>query len=380
MTPPMKVLHVYRTYYPDPPGGLQQAIRQISGGCKALGIDSSIYTLSPTPQPTRIDRPEGTVVRGKSYWAPASCDLGGPAELAQFSQLAAQADVLHFHFPWPFADLLNLLPAARKPKVMTYHSDIVKQKVLGGLYRPLMRHTLADMDAVVATSPAYARTSDVLRRFVKPECLKVIPLGMNDGGDHTSALSPDGAVLDRLGLRGHPFVLALGVLRYYKGLHHLIRASGQIRGTVVVAGSGPEDGALQALATELGASNIVFAGQVSEAEKHALLGACTALVLSSHLRSEAYGMVLLEASMHSKPQVSCEIGTGTSFINLDGETGYVVPAENPGALARAVNQLFDEPSSAADMGHRARLRYEQNFTGDIMAAAYRDLYESVIRH
>ena len=376
----MKVLHVYRTYYPDPPGGLQQAIRQICGGCKALGIDSSIYTLSPTPYPISIDRPEGTVVRGKSYWAPASCDLGGPAEFAQFSRLAAQADILHFHFPWPFADLLNLLPAARKPKVMTYHSDIVKQKVLGGLYRPLMRHTLADMDAVVATSPAYARTSDVLRRFVKPERLKVIPLGMNDGVVEAAASSADEGILDRLGLRTRPFVLALGVLRYYKGLHHLVRASRQIHGTVVLAGSGPEDGALRALAAQLGASNVVFAGQVSEAEKHALLGACTALVLSSHLRSEAYGMVLLEAAMHAKPQISCEIGTGTSFINLDGETGYVVPAENPEALAQAVNRLFDAPSAAADMGRRARLRYEQNFTGDIMAAAYRDLYESVIRH
>ena len=148
---------------------------------------------------------------------------------------------------------------------------------------------------------------------------------------------------------------------------------------MVLAGSGPEDGALRTLAGELGADNVVFAGQVSEAEKHALLGACTALVLSSHLRSEAYGMVLLEAAMYSKPQISCEIGTGTSFINLDGETGYVVPAENPEALAQAVNRLFDAPSMAADMGHRARLRYEQNFTGDIMAAAYRDLYESVTR-
>jgi glycosyltransferase involved in cell wall biosynthesis len=208
----------------------------------------------------------------------------------------------------------------------------------------------------------------------------VIPLGMNDGALDAAALSPSEGILARLGLRDRPFVLSLGVLRYYKGLHHLVRASRQIHGTVVLAGSGPEDEALKALVAELGVGNVVFAGQVSEAEKHALLGACSALVLSSHLRSEAYGMVLLEAAMYAKPQVSCEIGTGTSFINLDGETGYVVPAENPEALARAVNQLLEAPSAAAEMGRRARLRYEQNFTGDIMAAAYRELYESVIRH
>ena len=372
----MRVLHIYRTYFPDPPGGLQEAIRQISAGCRALGVESAIYTLSPTPSPTVIPRPEGDVVRGLSYWAPASCDLGGPAEFRLFREQARQADVLHYHFPWPFADLLNLLPGVRRPKVMTYHSDIVKQQVLGRLYQPLMRHTLADMDAVVATSPAYAATSDVLRRFVPAGRLKVIPLGMNE----PASAAADDAILDRLGLRGRPFVLALGVLRYYKGLHHLVEAARAVRGTVVLAGSGPEEPRLRELAQKLGVDNVVFAGQVSEAEKHSLLAHCAALCLSSHLRSEAYGMVLLEAAMHARPMVSCEIGTGTSFINADGVTGYVVPPENPAALAQALNRLLDDPQTAATMGRQARQRYESYFTGDIMAGAYLDLYRSVAGH
>lgn len=373
MAHPMRVLHIYRTYFPDPPGGLQEAIRQISAGCRARGVESAIYTLSPTPSPAVIERPEGAVVRGRSYWAPASCDLGGPAEFRLFREQARRADVLHFHFPWPFADLLNLLPGVRRPKVMTYHSDIVKQQVLGRLYQPLMRHTLADMDAVVATSPAYARTSDVLRRFVPEGRLKVIPLGMND----PQPAAADETILDRLGLRGRPYVLALGVLRYYKGLHHLIEAARAVHGTVVLAGSGPEEPRLRELAARLGAGNVVFAGQVSEAEKHSLLAHCAALCLSSHLRSEAYGMVLLEAAMHARPMVSCEIGTGTSYINADGETGYVVPPENPPALAQALNRLLDDPAAATAMGRRARQRYETHFTGDIMAGAYLDLYRSV---
>lgn len=373
MAHPMRVLHIYRTYFPDPPGGLQEAIRQISAGCRSLGVTSAIYTLSPTPAPAVILRPEGDVVRGRSYWAPASCDLGGPAEFRLFREQARQADVLHFHFPWPFADVLNLVAGLRRPKVMTYHSDIVKQQFLGRLYQPLMRHTLADMDAVVATSPAYAATSDVLRRFVPPGRLKVIPLGMNEAEPATG----DEAILDRLGLRDRPFVLALGVLRYYKGLHHLIVAARSIRGTVVLAGSGPEEPRLRELAARLDLDNVVFAGQVSEAEKHSLLAHCAALCLSSHLRSEAYGMVLLEAAMHSRPMVSCEIGTGTSFINADGVTGYVVPPENPPALAQAINRLLDDPPAAAAMGRQARQRYETHFTGDIMAGAYLDLYRSV---
>lgn len=125
---------------------------------------------------------------------------------------------------------------------------------------------------------------------------------------------------------------------------------------------------------------MIFAGQVSEAEKHALLGACTALCLSSHLRSEAYGMVLLEAAMHARPMVSCDIGTGTSFINADGQTGFVVPPEDPAALAQALNRLLDDPQRAHAMGQQARRRYETHFTGDIMASAYLDLYRSVSGH
>jgi glycosyltransferase involved in cell wall biosynthesis len=380
MAHPMRVLHIYRTYFPDPPGGLQEAIRQISAGCKSLGVESAIYTLSPNPSPAVIERPEGTVVRGRSYWAPASCDLGGPAEFQLFRERVSWADVLHFHFPWPFADLLNLLPGKRRPKVMTYHSDIVKQRVLGRLYQPLMKHTLGDMDAVVATSPAYASTSEVLRRFVAPERLKVIPLGMNEPEPPASNATGEGAILDRLGLRGQPFVLALGVLRYYKGLHHLVEAARSIRGTVVLAGSGPEEPRLRELARRSGIDNVVFAGQVSDTEKHALLAACSALCLSSHLRSEAYGMVLLEAAMHARPLVSCEIGTGTSFINADGVTGHVVPPEDPQALALAINRLLDDPQAASAMGRQARQRYETRFTGDIMAGAYLDLYRSVAGH
>jgi len=251
--------------------------------------------------------------------------------------------------------------------------------VLGRLYYPLMRHTLGSMDAVVATSPAYAQTSPVLRQLVNAEQLKVIPLGMNDA----LPLAVDdgaGSIVTRLGLTDQPFILSLGVLRYYKGLHVLVEAARHTRGTIVLAGSGPEDQNLRQQVARLGLDNVVFAGQVSEAEKHELLSRCTALALPSHLRSEAYGMVLLEAAMHSKPQISCDIGTGTSFINQHLETGFVVPPEEPESLAAAMNRLIADDVEAQAMGHRARQRYEQHFTGAIMARSYAALYQSVTPH
>lgn len=374
----MRVLHVYRTYFPDPPGGLQEAIRQISLGARSFDVESRILALSPDPQPSMLDRPEGFVFRERSWWAPASCDLGGLAAVRLFSELAAWGDVLHFHFPWPYADLLNLLPAARRPRVMTYHSDIVRQRFLLRLYAPLMRRTLKSMDAVVATSPAYIETSPFLQKWVPRQRLRAIPLGIEDHYVPRAQGDVESGVLERLNLAGRRFVFALGVLRYYKGFHTLVAAAGQIGAPIVIAGSGPEEGNLKEQARSLGANNVIFAGQVTDAEKRDLLHGCTLLALPSHLRSEAFGMVLVEAEMYAKPMVCCEVGSGTSFVNVHGETGYVVPPESPVELASAINALLSDPILAAQMGSAARSRYERLFSGQALGRAYADLYREVL--
>ncbi|MEX3854212.1 glycosyltransferase [Paraburkholderia sp. BR10923] len=375
----MRVVHVYRTYFPDPPGGLQEAIRQIALATRKRGVEPRILTLSPSPTPTVVERPEGQVIREKSWAAPASCDLGGPCSVIRYREMADWADVVHFHFPWPFADVLHLLGRTKKPTVMTYHSDIVRQKLLGTVYGPLMRRTLRSMSAVVATSPAYARTSETLAACVSKERLKTIPLGIIDYRDTPQPADARRKLESRLGLApGETYFLALGVLRYYKGLHTLVEAARHVQAKIVIAGSGPERERLAALAREHGAGNVVFAGQVSHEEKVALLKGCRAMVLPSHLRSEAFGMVLVEAAMFGKPMVCCEVGSGTSFVNEDGVTGFVVPPEAPEPLVAAINRLaLDEPLARA-MGAAARERYERLFSGPALGSAYKSLYEQVL--
>ncbi|RKT26237.1 rhamnosyl/mannosyltransferase [Paraburkholderia sp. RAU2J] len=374
----MKVLHVYRTYFPDPPGGLQEAIRQISLSTRACGVDPRIFTLSPNPVPRDIQFPEGVVTRSRSWAAPASCDLGGFESLRQYRAQAEQADVLHFHFPWPFADVLHLLGRVKKPAVMTYHSDVVRQRALGYVYGPLMRSMLRSMSAVVATSAVYARSSAVLTSVVDSERLKAIPLGIIDYRDDPQLGRFAPQCLDRLKLGSEPYVLALGVLRYYKGLHTLIEAAPSIGCKIVIAGSGPEMERLTELAKQVGASNVVFAGQVSHEEKVALLSGCRALVMPSHLRSEAFGMVLVEAEMFGKPMVCCEVGSGTSYVNEHGVTGFVAPPESPVEFAAAVNELVRDEALAQTMGAAARERYERLFSGPALGNAYRALYEQIL--
>lgn len=371
----LSVLHIYRTYFPDPPGGLQEAIRQIAQSTGQHGVSNTIFTLSPQPEPPVIMYPEARVVRSRSWAAPASCDLGGIGSFIQFAHFAKQTDVLHYLFPWPFADVLHNTVRPDRPAVLTYISDVVRQRWLGAAYAPLMWRTLKQMQVIVANSPAYAQTSPILAHPAIRDKVRVIPLGIDE---NTYPKTGDDSIFPRLGLDvSEPYFLFLGVLRYYKGLHFLLQAAKNIDAKIVIAGSGGEGNNLLSQATAMGLKNMVFAGQVTDAEKVALLKHCHALVLPSHLRSEAFGMVLVEASMFAKPMVSCELGTGTSFVNLHGETGWVVPPESPEQLTQALNSLLNDGQLTRRMGIAARQRYETTFSGKVLGAAYAELFKSV---
>ena len=372
----MKVLNAYRTYFPDPPGGLQEAIRQVCLATTANGVENTIYTLSPKPIPSELIRPEARVIRSRSWIAPASCDIGGKTAFSNFSKLAKESDVLHYFFPWPFADVLHATVRPKKPAVLTYISDVVRQRLLGSAYAPLMWRTLKDMQIIVANCPAYAETSPILSHHSIRDKVRIIPLGIEESSYPKIG---DDDVFERICVEQEdPYFLFIGVLRYYKGIHSLIHAAKSVKAKIIIAGSGPESMALKNLAEDLGVNNVVFLGQVTDAEKIALLQYCRALVLPSHLRSEAYGMVLVEASMMSKPMISCEIGTGTSFVNTHEETGFVVSPEAPEQLARAMNWLLLENDLAFRMGQSARQRYERLFSGKALGDAYAAVYQELI--
>lgn len=371
----LSILHYYRTYFPDPPGGLQEAIRQIALATSAEGVANTIFTLSPQPQPALLLRPEARVVRSRSWMAPASCDMGGVASFKTFAQLTREVDVLHHLFPWPFADVLQAVTRPDKPVVLTYISDVVRQRWLGAAYAPLMWRTLRQARVIVANSPAYARTSPVLSHPDIRDKVRIIPLGIEESSYPKAG---DEAIFNRLDIKvDEPYFLFIGVLRYYKGVHFLVQAAKALGVKVVIAGSGPQGVSLQALTATEHVDNVVFAGQVSDAEKVALLKRCRALVLPSHLRSEAYGMVMVEASMYGRPLISCEIGTGTSYINAHEETGFVIEPESPEALSLAMNTLLNDDALSAQMGEAARNRYDKIFSGPALGRAYADLFREI---
>jgi O-antigen biosynthesis rhamnosyltransferase len=110
----------------------------------------------------------------------------------------------------------------------------------------------------------------------------------------------------------------------------------------------------------------------------ALLSLCQGFVFPSHLRSEAFGLSLVEAAMAGKPMISCEIGTGTTYINRHGETGLVVPPSDAPALAQAMHDMMQSPERTAQFGQQARQRYLTTFMAERMSAAYAALYRDLL--
>jgi rhamnosyl/mannosyltransferase len=377
----MQVLHCYRAYFPETQGGVPEAIRQIALSTQAEGVSNTIFTLAREPRPAVLQRAEGKVVRTYSWAAPASCDLGTLSAFKCFRQLALASDVVHYHFPWPFADFLHKFNGVGdRPTVMTYHSDIVRQRSVGLIYRPLMRWMLGTMNVVVATSSAYARSSPVLRDLVPSTRLKVIPLGIFEQSYQEALMESRNVLLGgRFGLSSNGYFLSLGVLRYYKGLHTLIESAKEIDFPIVLAGDGPMREALEQSAQRLPPGRVRFLGRVSDAEKMALIAGCRAFVFPSHLRSEAFGMVLLESAMLGRPIISCEIGKGTTFVNVHEETGLVVSPENPSMLASALRRFVTDETFALRCGQGARTRYEQLFSGRTLGNAYAALYRSLLK-
>lgn len=367
----MRILHIYRTYFPETQGGLQEAIRQIAGSLTGAGYSVNIFTLAKHPNPECILSSEGTIYRSRSLIDLASCDIGNFSGLAMFRRLARQADILNFHYPWPFGDVLELLGNPGKPYVVTYHSDIVRQRAAEFIYSPLRAHFIKKASAIVATSPNYVRTSQYLSELGRP--VEIIPLAID-----AKAIPeiPDDVLTKWAGRFSEPFFFFVGVLRYYKGLEFLVKAARQSGAHVVIAGSGPEGSRLHDLAS--GAANIHFLGKVSDEDKFALIHLCRAVVFPSHLRSEAFGVTLLEGASRGKPLISTEIGTGTSYVNLHGETGLVVPGADVDALAQAMQTLIARPDFAEQLGENAKRRCVEMFDVDAMGLAYKRLYERVL--
>lgn len=368
----MRVLHVYKTSLPDSMGGVQQFMHTLCKKSAAIGVSNTIFSLSKKPRPKPIEMEGYRVCQAKQHLFLASTGFSLTA-FHQFKKLASEADIIHYYYPNPFADILHFACSPKKPSLVTYQSDIIKQKHLLHLYQPLKKRFLQSVDHIVATSPNYVRSSDTLPDYASK--LSVIPIGIETHLYNTPDAERIAYWKQRL---KKPFFLFVGVMRYYKGLHTALNAIAGTRIHLAVAGVGGLEQELKAQARSLQLDNIDFLGAVDEADKLALLHLCTGFIFPSHLRTEAFGIALLEAAAAGKPLISCEIGTGTTFINIANETGMVIQPGSVTELREAMLFLLDNPAIATAMGAKAKTRANTLFTADQQACSYYELYQHLL--
>jgi len=331
----------------------------------------TVLSLSNELVPRKIEINGYSVIRAHQNFSIASTGFSFSVIL-RFIQLARNSDIIHYHYPWPFMDIIHLLSRTKKPTIVTYHSDIIRQKRLLFLYRPIQKLFLDSVNVIIATSPNYLKTSRVLGTYANKT--KVIQIGL----DHNTYPIPSEERKNYWRNKiGPKFFLFIGALRYYKGLHILIEALKEVEYPVVIMGAGPVENELKRHAQCLGLKKIIFIGMMQEEDKTALLTLCYAVLFPSHLRSEAFGISLLEGAMFGKPMISSEIGTGTSYVNISNETGLVIPPAAPLALRDAMRYLWDNPGVAKRMGQSARERYLRLFSSEEMANSYVNVYKEL---
>lgn len=350
-------------YYPPHLGGIEYHLRDLAEGLAARdGVEVSAL-VADEGRAGAVETIGGvTVTRLPRLFAYASTPVVPrmSAEIGRLSRGAARPDLFHLHFPYPWGEWSWLTAGSRVPAVLSYHSDIVRQRALLALYRPVLRRVLDRVDAVVVASPQMAEGAGFLREVRHK--VRVVPYGI-----HTERFDPLPEVLGRAAeLRAaheRPVILFVGRLVYYKGCEVLVRAMPSLDADLVAIGTGPLLPALESLAAELGvAERVTFLPPAADLDLRAWYRAADVFCLPSVARSEAFGLVQIEAHASGTPVVSTRLGTGVEFANEHGVTGLTVPPDDPGALAEALGTLLADDGLRRRLGEAASARARERFT------------------
>lgn len=368
----MRVLQVNKAY-PPVVGGIENNVELLASGLAERGVDVSVLVCNTGLRREIIEEKNLRIIKvlspGKLFSMPI-----GPSTPYWMSQLPA--DIMHIHMPYPMAVVSALLTHPPCRYVVTWHSDIVRQRVLGKAFEPFLLRFLERVSRIVATSPRMLEASPYLQRY--REKVEIIHLGVDRRRFEGTPQTLERAKFFRQKY-GSPMVLFVGRLVGYKGLEYLLQAISRVQGALVIVGEGMLFGRLTRRAIQNGASEKVhFVGHVSNEDLAAFYHACDVFVLPSISNNETLGVVQLEAMCCGKPVVSTNLPTGVPFANIDGETGIVVPPRDADALADAVNRLLSDEALRRRLGEGGKKRVAEHFTAEGMLDRMMRLYQDVL--
>ncbi len=381
----MNILHIYKDY-PPILGGIENHVKLLAEGQAGRGHAVTALVTNPAGRPTTIVQETGVrVIRAGRLATVAST----PLSLAlPWQLLHQQPDVVHLHYPYPVGEVSQWLLRRGRATVLTYHADIVRQANILRFYRPLLRRVLHAVDAIIIGSPPMRGGVFLGQHQAK---LHLIPYGIPVARFQARPADADLVRMrDRIAAAFStfnvqpttftpPLLLFVGRLRYYKGLDWLIRALPLIPARLAVAGIGPMEAEWRGLADEVGvADKIAWLGEIPDIDLPTLYHAADLFVLPASSPAEAFGLVQVEAMAAGLPVVCTELGTGTSYVNQNGVTGFVVPPRDHSALAGAINSMLADPIRRTTMAAAARVRVAAEFNQEVMVARVEKLYAQVL--
>lgn len=374
----IRILQVNKLYYPVT-GGIERVVQQLAEGlCDET--DTKVLVCRKKGR-TIVEQVGGVeVTRASSIGMLSSLPLS-VSFLWKFRRMAKDRDIIHIHMPFPLGDLACFLSGYKGKVILWWHSDIVRQKKLMRLYRPLMEWLLRRADCIVVATQGHIDGSEYLKPY--EEKCRIIPFGVDrkieEQADQWIASrkeAEDGRYPEKT-IR----FLFVGRLVYYKGCRVLIKAFGEAavkdsRLRLDIVGTGPLEPELKKKTEESGlADRICFHADVDDAGLMEYFKDCDVFVLPSLQRSEAFGLVQIEAMAFGKPVINTRLPSGVPYVSLHGETGMTVEPGNVAELAQAMQYMAEYPEERLQMGKRARARMEAQFRMDTMLARVKKLYE-----
>ncbi len=386
---PLRICHLGK-YYPPAPGGIETHVQVLARAQAQLGASVQVACVnhaSPAGRDLTWSRRGMTVTTteddqgvrvtrlGRSVHA-AKLDL--VPDLSRFFRKHSSADILHLHTPNPTMLLALAAMRPRTPLVITHHSDVVQQKYLYPVFQPFESLVYRKASRVISNSPMYADGSERLRAM--QGVVHTIPMGLSLDPFLNPSPKAMQFAAELRAQHGGPLWLAVGRCVYYKGFHVALSALREVPGKLVLVGQGPFKEDLIRLSHQLGVADRVV--WVPYLDQHELVGAyqaATAFWFPSNARSEAFGLVQVEAMASRCPVINTSIPcSGVAWVSGHEQTGLTVPVEDAAAFAAAARRLLADQPLRDRLATAGRQRAVECFSDQTMASRTLELYADIL--
>jgi len=380
-----RIVHLSK-YYPPDRGGIETHVQTLAQAQSALGAKVEVLCVNSFNKQGQLSKRTETVqemdgdvkvTRIGRLFTLARFDICPELSHTISETLKKPNTLLHLHTPNPTMMMGLISVYKNQPLVVSHHSDIVKQKFLKYGLRPFEDYLYNRSSKVLTSSLEYIEGSKFLKLYQNK--LNYLHLGL-DTSEHSEPNEKAKAFAKSLTEKyPGPIWLAVGRLVYYKAYHIAIEALTMVKGTLVIVGVGPLEEELKTLAKKLGVYNrIVWLGNLSHDELIGAYHAATGLWFASNVRSEAFGLVQVEAMASGCPVINASIpGSGVPFVSRHNQEGLTVPVNNPAALAQAAQKLLDEPELHSHLAKQSQKRAKY-FNEQRMAKESLRLYDEAL--